>query len=49
MVLLVTYPTAQAFLDMIQSPDYQAIVYHRSAALSDSRLIPMFGARTAAT
>jgi uncharacterized protein (DUF1330 family) len=47
LVLLVAYPKAQAFINMIQDPDYQAIVYHRTAAIADSRLIPMFDARVA--
>lgn len=38
-VLLVRYPSKQAFLEMIQNPDYQAITIHRKAALEDSRLI----------
>ena len=33
------YPTAQAFLDMVYDPDYQAVVYHRQAAVKTSRLI----------
>ena len=40
-VLLVRYPSAQALVDMLRSEDYQAIVHHRSAALRDSRLVPM--------
>lgn len=39
-VLLVQYPSKEAFLDMVQSTDYQAIVHHRTAALEDSRLVP---------
>ena len=39
-VLLVQYPAKQAFLGMITSPAYQAIVHHRTAALADSRLVP---------
>ena len=39
LVVLVRYPSAQAFLDMITSDAYQAIVHHRTAALADSRLI----------
>jgi uncharacterized protein (DUF1330 family) len=39
-VALVEYPSRQAFLRMIEMPDYQAAVVHRSAALADSRLIP---------
>jgi uncharacterized protein (DUF1330 family) len=38
-VLLVKYPNKQAFLQMIQSPAYRAIVHHRTAALADSRLL----------
>ena len=37
--LLVRYPSASAFLSMITSPEYLAIVHHRSAAVEDSRLI----------
>ncbi len=33
------YPTAGAFLEMVTNPDYQAIVFHRQAAVRDSRLI----------
>lgn len=35
------YPTAGAFLSMVTNPDYQAIVFHRQAAVEDSRLIRM--------
>lgn len=35
------YPNAAAFLKMVTNPDYQAIVYHRQAAVQDSRLIRM--------
>lgn len=35
------YPTAQAFLDMVYNPDYQAVVHHRQAAVRTSRLIRM--------
>ena len=38
-VLIVEYPSRAAFVAMMQSPDYQAIVHHRSAALCDARLI----------
>lgn len=38
-VLLVAYPSREAFLDMLKSPDYQAITIHRTAALEDARLI----------
>jgi uncharacterized protein (DUF1330 family) len=36
---LVWYPSRRAFLRMIKSPAYQAVMRHRTAALSDSRLI----------
>ncbi len=35
------YPSAQAFLDMVYDPDYQAVVHHRRAAVKTSRLIRM--------
>ncbi len=38
-VLLVQYPSRSAFLRMVKSPAYQAIMHHRTAALSDSRLV----------
>ena len=41
LVVLVKYPSAQAFVDMVTSEAYQAIVYHRAAALVDSRLIAL--------
>jgi len=40
-VLLVEYPSVQAFIEMTSSTAYQAIVHHRLAALADSRLIPI--------
>jgi uncharacterized protein (DUF1330 family) len=33
------YPSAKAFLQMVTDPAYQAIVYHRQAAVETSRLI----------
>lgn len=33
------YPDAGSFLGMVTNPDYQAIVFHRQAAVKDSRLI----------
>lgn len=33
------YPNAQAFFDMVYDPEYQAIVYHRQAAVRTSRLL----------
>lgn len=44
-VLLVQYPNKGAFLKMIQSPEYLAIVYHRTAALADSRLVATVASR----
>jgi uncharacterized protein (DUF1330 family) len=38
-VVLVYYPSRRAFLRMVTSPAYQEIMYHRTAALADSRLI----------
>lgn len=37
--VLVEYPTREAFVEMTSSPEYQAIAFHRTAALEDSRLI----------
>lgn len=39
MALMVEYPSRKKFLEMATDPDYLAIHAHRSAALSDSRLI----------
>ena len=33
------YSNAGAFLEMVTNPDYQAIVFHRQAAVKDSRLV----------
>lgn len=38
-VLLVAYPSRDAFMAMLRSPDYQAITMHRTAALADARLV----------
>ena len=38
-IVLVRYPVREAFLQMIESAEYRAIVFHRRAALADSRLI----------
>ncbi len=35
------YPNAGSFLAMVTDPNYQAIVFHRQAAVKDSRLIRM--------
>jgi uncharacterized protein (DUF1330 family) len=40
-VLLVQYPSRQAFLGMAANPEYLACTEHRTAALADSRLIAM--------
>lgn len=42
-VLLVAYPSRDAFLTMIKSPGYQANTFHRTAALEDARLIVTTG------
>lgn len=38
-LLLVRYPSPQAFLSMLADPDYQAATQHRTAALADARLL----------
>jgi len=38
LMVLVEYPTRQAFLDMVSSPSYQAIQHLRSEALARSEL-----------
>ena len=38
-MVLVRYPSRQAFLGMIADPGYQAVHRHRAAALEDSRLV----------
>lgn len=38
-ILLVHYPSRAAFLRMVNSPAYRAIMKHRTAALADSRLV----------
>ncbi|MNR51568.1 hypothetical protein D3C85_1712560 [compost metagenome] len=38
-VLLVRYPSKEAFLSMLTDSEYQAATVHRTAALADSRLI----------
>lgn len=42
-VALVEYPSRRAFLDMVSSPEYQAIADRRTKALLDSRLIATTG------
>jgi uncharacterized protein (DUF1330 family) len=41
MVALVEYPTRQAFLDMVGSPEYQAIARLREEALVRGELHPL--------
>jgi uncharacterized protein (DUF1330 family) len=43
-VLLVEYPTGQAFLDMVASPEYQAIAHLRTEALEEGELHPLSAA-----
>lgn len=38
-VLLVRYPSIDAFMAMIESTEYKGVVKHRTAALEDSRLV----------
>ncbi len=44
-VLLVEYPSIAAFQEMGFSDEYRSVTYHRTAALEDSRLIPIIGRR----
>ncbi|HEX2708298.1 MAG TPA: DUF1330 domain-containing protein, partial [Solirubrobacterales bacterium] len=41
LVILVEYPTHQAFLEMIGSAEYQAIAHLRTEALAKGELHPM--------
>jgi uncharacterized protein (DUF1330 family) len=41
LMILVSYPTRQAFLDMVSSPEYQAISHLRTEALVRSELRAM--------
>ncbi len=41
LVVLVEYPTRQAFLDMIASPEYQEVGHLRTEALTRGELHPM--------
>lgn len=43
LVLLVEYPTRGAFVEMIQSPEYQAIAHLRTEALARGELHPLDG------
>ncbi|HDZ58269.1 MAG TPA: DUF1330 domain-containing protein [Pseudomonas xinjiangensis] len=38
-MLVVAYPSVQAFLNMLAQEDYKAATVHRTAALMDSRLV----------
>ena len=40
-VLIVEYPDITAFVSMTQNPKYHSGAGHRTAALADSRLLPM--------
>lgn len=40
-LLIVEYPDAAALAAVFNDPAYRAVVYHRTAALIDSRLLPM--------
>ena len=37
-ILIMQYPQRSAFEEMFNDPEYQKIVFHRTAALTDSRL-----------
>ncbi len=41
LVIVVRYPTRQAFLEMITSPEYQAIAHLRTEGLARAELHPM--------
>ena len=41
LVALVEYPSRQAFLDMVGSPEYEAIAHLRTEALTRSELHPL--------
>jgi uncharacterized protein (DUF1330 family) len=41
LMMLVEYPSRQVFMDMVGSPEYQAIAHLRTEALDDSRLVPL--------
>lgn len=41
LVLLVEYPTRGAFLEMVQSPEYQAIAHLRTEAVARGELHPL--------
>lgn len=39
LVFLAYYPSAQAFIDMVKSPAYQQATRHRTAGVSEARLV----------
>lgn len=39
LAFIAEYPSGEAFLGMLQDPEYRAAVVHRQAAVADSRLI----------
>jgi len=41
MIFAAEYPDSDAFVNMVKNPGYQAIVFHRQAAVKTSRLIRM--------
>jgi len=41
MIFAAEYPSSDAFANMVKNPGYQAIVFHRQAAVKTSRLIRM--------
>jgi uncharacterized protein (DUF1330 family) len=41
---IAAYPSKAAFIAMVKDPGYQAIVYHRQAAVADARLYAMAAA-----
>ena len=45
--ILIQYPSRQAFIGMVGSPEYRTLSVHRSAALEDSRLIGTTTTQTA--
>lgn len=40
-VVLIRYPNRAAFVAMVSSAEYQAVMHHRTAGLADSRLFPI--------
>ena len=43
LALIVKYPNVMKFYALLQNADYKKTAGHRSAALEDSRLLPMKG------